>query len=104
MKKIILLGLLVSITLLSCMKERDDQYNGVILDDDHTTTPCSGGTYIKIDNEIYRFLSLPPNSGIDLNNTNNSKYVRQIYVVVTWHKSDHPCKGDEIIIDAIRKK
>lgn len=102
MKKIIVLGMLISITL-SCTKERDEQYNGVILWDDPTTTPCSGGTYIKIDNELYRFLSLPPNSGIDLNN-DTGKYIIPIYVVVTWHKSDHLCKGDEIIIDAIRKK
>ena len=103
MKKIILLVLLISVTLLSCKKEPQQEYNGKITGYYLRLCACCGGNIIVIGNATYRFLSLPPNSGIDLKN-DTGKYVIPIYVVVTWHKSDHPCKGDEIIIDAIRKK
>lgn len=99
MKKIIFLVLMISITLLSCKKEPQQEYNGKITGYDLRMCACCGGTIIVIGNATYRFDSLPPNSGIDL-----SKDTFPIYVVVSWHKKSTQCLGDEIIIDKIRKK
>ena len=99
MKKIILIVLLISVTILSCIKEPQEEYNGRIIGYDLRLCACCGGTLIVIDNATYRFDSLPANSGIDL-----SKDTFPIYVVVKWHKKSNPCLGDEIIIDKIRKQ
>lgn len=98
MKKIILLALLISVTILSCKKEPQEEYNGKITGYDLRMCACCGGTFITIDKVGYRIISLPPNSGIDL-----TKDTFPIYVIVSWHKSSTPCIGDEIIIDKIRK-
>ena len=99
MKKFILLVLVITVTLLSCKKEPQDEYNGIITGYDLRMCACCGGTFITIDKVGYRFGNLPPNSGIDL-----TKDTFPIYVIVSWHKSNTPCLGDEIIIDKIRKQ
>lgn len=96
---IILLLLVISVTILSCKKEPQEEYNGKITGYDLTLCACCGGIFLQIDNARYRFDSLPPNSGIDF-----SKDTFPIYVVVSWHKKPQQCLGDEIIINKIRKK
>jgi hypothetical protein len=106
MKRIILLVLLFSVSLLSCKKEpkAEAEFNGEIIGADPTMCGCCGGYFINIENTVYRFDSLPPNNGIDLTSL-KGKYITPIYVVVSWHKGNKPCiGGDFIIIDKIRKK
>jgi hypothetical protein len=99
MKKIILVTLLFLPIVISCKKEAQDEYNGIITGYDLRMCACCGGTFITIDKVGYRIESLPPNSGIDF-----TKDTFPIYVIVSWHKSSTPCLGDEIIIDKIRKQ
>ena len=98
MKKFFLLVFLISVSIFSCKKDHQVEYNGKITGSDLRMCACCGGTFIIIDNASYRFSNLPPNSGIDL-----EKDTYPIYVVVSWHKSSTQCLGDEIIIDKIRK-
>jgi hypothetical protein len=105
MKKIVFLVLLVTVTLISCKKEPQTEFNGRIIREDPTMCPCCGGYYIEIENASYRFYSLPLNSGIDLNDLSDSTgRIYPINVVVSFHKDDPQCMGDEIIIDKIRKR
>ena len=99
MIKFALLVLVISVTILSCKKEPQDEYNGKITGYDLRMCACCGGIFIQINNAAYRFDSLPPKSGIDL-----AKDTFPIYVVVSWHKKITQCLGDEIILDKIRKK
>jgi hypothetical protein len=99
MKKIVLLILVISLTISSCKKETQSEYNGKIIGYDLTMCACCGGIIINIDNTKYRFDSLPANSGINIANDSFP-----IYVIVSWHKKNPQCLGDEIIIDKIRKQ
>jgi hypothetical protein len=98
MRNFFFLLLLIFVLLFSCKKEPQEVYNGVITGYDMRKCACCGGIFIDIDKTSYRFDSLPPKSGIDF--TTDTFPIR---VVVTWHKKDIQCIGDEIIIDKIRK-
>lgn len=70
-----------------------------ILEPDYRMCVCCGGWFIKIDNDTLRFYELPSDCNIDLNTE-----TLPIEVELNWEKDKNDCLGDEIIIDAIRKK
>lgn len=70
-----------------------------ILEPDYRMCVCCGGWFIKIDNDTLRFYELPSDFNIDLNTE-----TLPIEVELNWEKDKNDCLGDEIIIDAIRKK
>tara|TARA_B110000483_G_scaffold232221_1_gene299502 strand:+ start:28 stop:327 length:300 start_codon:yes stop_codon:yes gene_type:complete len=92
----------LSITLLiciSCKKEENYMNQAKILEPDYRMCVCCGGWFIKIDNDTLRFYELPSDCNIDLNTE-----TLPIEVELNWEKDKNDCLGDEIIIDAIRKK
>jgi|TARA_B110000902_G_scaffold255145_1_gene320088 hypothetical protein len=92
----------LSITLLiciSCKKEENYMNQAKILEPDYRMCVCCGGWFIKIDNDTLRFYELPSDCNIDLN-----AETLPIEVELNWEKDKNDCLGDEIIIDAIRKK
>jgi hypothetical protein len=99
MKRIILVIVLISISFVFCKKEQPTEFKGIITGADLRMCACCGGYIINIQNAVYRFGSLPENSGIDL-----SINSFPIYVIVSYHQKPDQCMGDEIIIDKIRKQ
>ena len=65
--KYVLFGIMI-MGLTCCKKENTYPYKsyGKIIGQDYTTTPCSGGWFIEIENAKYNFDSLPANSNINL--------------------------------------
>ncbi len=85
--------------LATCDKNDLGYSDATITGSDMRECMCCGGWYIEIDGSTYRFNTLPPGSGVDLN---TSKL--PLKVMVKWQKSPQPCLGDEIIINEISTK
>lgn len=99
MKKIFRLMIItISLYIISC-KDKNEDPIGKIIGEDSRCCICCGGYFIQIDQNSYRFRSLPAGSGINLNTV-----TFPIYVNVAFHKMDTQCWGDEIIIERIRMK
>jgi hypothetical protein len=82
---------------ISCKKETDITSIGKITGPDMRMCACCGGWFINIDNAVYVFDQLPPNSGIDLN---TEKF--PIAVKVAWRKNTTRCTAGNEAIDIIQ--
>lgn len=67
-KKIFFIVLLLTVIILSCEKEKDDNYQStaVITGPDLRECICCGGYFIELDDSTYNFDTLPTSSQIDL--------------------------------------
>jgi hypothetical protein len=97
LKATLAIGLLL-FGLACCKKENDKGYmsGGVITGPDMRmcASPCCGGWYIEIDNQIFEFDAIPSNSDIDLQNA-----TFPIFVKVQWTLLDTPtCPQSRISI------
>ena len=70
MQKIMFFIIVSSIAISSCTKDTGGSSigNGIITGPDFALCPCCGGTFIEIGESTYRMDSVPPSSGIDLQN------------------------------------
>jgi hypothetical protein len=69
----------------------DFESDGTIIDIDPRMCPCCGGYFIGIEDETYRFQTLPEGSGIDL-----TQQSFPLEVELDWDTSAVRCLGDEI--------
>jgi len=99
MKKIVF-GLFISaVVFSSCMmKEEKSFQKATITGPDRSMCACCGGWFIDIGNKTYRFYDLPENSTLDIKNANFP-----VRVELQWRKDKAGCKGDEIIVEKIKK-
>ena len=72
--------------LAACEKQHQYQSEGIITNYDVTMTPCSGGIFIEIDNETYRFYAenLPTGHQLDFTNF-------PINVDLDWNPPTNDC-------------
>lgn len=86
----------------SCKKHCGDgkfQSNAQIGEADMRKCSCCGGYFITIDGQQYRFLTLPANSGINLETD-----PWPINVQLNWHReTEGPCSNELIVVEDIRK-
>ena len=89
----------IVITLITCAKsDKAYQSKGVITGQDFTMCACCGGWFITIDGEIYRFDTLPADSGIIL-----EKEKMPLAVELDWQPKPGGCPANRIIIQRIKK-
>jgi hypothetical protein len=101
MKKLALIMVIFSCLLCSSAcsdTEETFQSKGVITGQDFTMCACCGGWFITINSEIYRFDTLPADSGIIL-----EKETMPLAVELDWQIKPEGCPANRIIIQRIKK-
>jgi hypothetical protein len=98
MKIQILATVLICLVLASCMKDNDFGQRGTITGPDYSLCYCCGGYLININDSTYRFLDLPEQNNINLDNESFP-----IKVILEWKKHPNPTLCNEIIILRIEK-
>ncbi len=99
MKKLILFVFLFWLTLSACsLKTGGEFQKATITGQDMSMCACCGGWFIDIGKKTYRFYKLPADSKLDLK---TAEFPLKVEVV--WKKDEKGCKGDEIIIEKIKK-
>jgi hypothetical protein len=99
MKKLIIISIVLLPILIACKKENNIPDTGTIIAYDLRECACCGGWFIEINDSTYRFLQLPANSNLDLQNA-----AFPVKVELSWQKDPAGCLKDEILIFEIRKK
>ena len=88
-------GLLLMV-LWSCSDDQPSQEfqdQGIITGTDNRFCACCGGWFIDIQDTTYRFMTLPEENDINLEEGNFP-----ILVNLDWEEAPDQCLGDEIII------
>ncbi len=100
MKKIIFILFLSAIVFSSCsMKDVKSFQKATITGPDRSMCACCGGWFIDIGEKTYRFYDLPESSTLDVKNASFP-----LHVELQWRKNKAGCKGDEIIVEKIKKE
>ena len=100
MKKRLFIGIVVVMSIKACSLSEDDfRSNGTIIGADTRECSCCGGFYIDIDNQTYRFYTIPDDSKLNLVNP-----VFPINVKLDWSNDPNACLGDEIIVLKIEER
>jgi hypothetical protein len=98
MKSVLRFILVLSlIFVFSCKKETDNTNIGKITGQDYRKCMCCGGWFIDINNTVYVFDQLPPNSGINL-----EAETLPITVKVAWKKNTSRCTAGNEAIEIIK--
>lgn len=100
MKIFLFIGLAALLSNCACSLSEDDYKNdGTITGYDTRECSCCGGFFIDIENDTYRFYTLPDNSDLNLENP-----VFPINVQLDWTNDANACLGDEIVVLKIKKR
>ncbi|MBC8343337.1 MAG: hypothetical protein ISR55_05800 [Bacteroidetes bacterium] len=89
--KIIAFFILYILIAVSCSKDKPVVFDGVISGPDMRKSVCCGGWFIEVEGETFRFLAVPDDCNIDLNQESFP-----LQVGVNWIKEAESCPGDEI--------
>jgi hypothetical protein len=100
-KYIFLFFFTVSLIPVSSCRKADMEYKseGIITGPDYRMCACCGGWFITIDDQRYRFWSLPSGSNLDL-----EKEKFPLEVRLDWEMEKNSCMGDLIKVIRIEKK
>jgi len=100
MKIFLFIGLAAFLSNCACSLSEDDfMDNGTITAFDTRECSCCGGFFIDIENDTYRFYTIPGNSDLNLENP-----VFPINVQLDWTNDANACLGDEIVVLKIKKR
>ena len=99
MRKILIALGIVFLMIVSCTKEIEQTKTGVITSTDERRCMCCSGWFIQINNNTYRFKTVPEACTLNLDNA-----VFPIEVEIEWNKNVEQCLGDEIEVTMLKKR
>lgn len=92
--------LLILMALLSACEKEFSKDTGIVTSLDTRRCGCCGGWFVEIEGETHRFMELPENSSLDLENE-----TLPIQVKLRWKKEEGACSmnGERILVSKIEK-